>query len=317
MRYLKELKENERIIEHYLCKQKQQLKTRAGKSYLSLKLQDKTAVVEAKVWELHNDIGSFDESDIIKIDGTVLLYNNEPQIKVNRIRKSIEGEYQKEDYIPRTEKDIDELYSKLLGLIDSVTEPHLRQLLENIVLDNEAISGAITSHSAAKNMHHSYLGGLLEHTVSVAEICDFMSGRYKFVNRDILISAAILHDIAKIFELSPMPSNVYTDDGQMLGHIYLGAELVYRESTKIPGFPHTLQSLLKHAILAHHGEYVFGSPKLPMTIEAFILHAADNMDAKVKVYEEAIASDTTPGPWIGFHKLLDRYLRNSEYDEEV
>jgi 3'-5' exoribonuclease len=164
-------------------------------------------------------------------------------------------------------------------------------------------------------MHHSYLGGRLEHTVSVAEICDFMSGRYKYVNRDLLITAAILHDIAKIFELSPMPASAYTDDGQMLGHIYMGAELVSIECAKIPDFPHALQSLLKHAILAHHGEYEFGSPKLPSTIEAFILHAADNMDAKVKVYEEALAADTTPGPWVGFHKLLNRYLRSSEYED--
>lgn len=314
MRYLKELKENERIIEHYMCRQKQNLKTKTGKTYLSLKLQDKTAVVDAKVWELHNDIGDFEENDIIKIDGVVLLYNNEPQIKVSRIRRSDEGEYDVGDFIPRTEKDIDELYGKLLGFIDSITNTFLRKLLESIILDNEKISKAITSHSAAKNMHHNYLGGLLEHTVAVAEICDFMSGRYKFVNRDLLITAAILHDIAKVFELDPMPSSGYTDDGQMLGHIYMGAELVSRESEKIENFPHTLQSLLKHAILAHHGEYEFGSPKLPMTIESHLLHAADNMDAKAKVYEDAIASDATPGPWLGYHKLLARYLRNSDYE---
>ena len=315
MRYLQDLKENERIIEHYLCKQKQSLKTRGGKTYLSLKLQDKTAVVDAKVWELHSDIGEFEENDMIKVDGTVLLYNNEPQIKVNRIRKSLEGEYEAGEFIPRTEKDIDELYGKLLGFIDSIKESHLRQLLERIIIDNEIISKAITSHSAAKHMHHSYLGGLLEHIVSVTEICDFMSARYKHVNRDLLIVVAILHDIAKIFELSPMPANAYTDDGQMLGHIYMGAELVNQECAKIPGFPHALQSLIKHAILAHHGEYEFGSPKLPATIEAFILHAADNMDAKVKVYEEAIESDATPGPWMGYHKLLARYLRNSDYSD--
>ena len=314
MIYLKELKENERIIEHYLCKQKQSLKTKTGKTYYSLKLQDKTAVVDAKVWELHNEIGEFEENDVIKVDGVVLLYNSEPQIKISRVRKSEPGEYEMGEYIPRTEKDIDELYGKLLDLIDSVAQPHLRRLLELIILDNKEISGAITSHSAAKQMHHSYLGGLLEHTVAVAEICDFMSSRYKYVNRDLLITAAILHDIAKIFELSPMPSNVYTDDGQMLGHIYMGAELISQEGAKIPDFPHTLQSLLKHAILSHHGEYVFGSPKLPMTIEAHILHSADNMDAKAKVYEEVISADNTPGPWLGYHRLLERYLRNSDYE---
>ena len=316
MKYLKDLKENERIIEHYLCKQKQSLKTRAGKTYFSLKLQDKTAMIDAKVWELHNDIGDFEENDIIKVDGTVLMYNGEAQIKVNRIRKSLEGEYEAGEFIPRTEKDIDELYSKLLGFIQSVNEPHLRKLLEQIVLENEVIAGAITSHSAAKHMHHSYLGGLLEHIVSVTEICDFMSGRHKYVNRDLLIVGAILHDIAKIFELTPLPANIYTDDGQMLGHIYMGAELVSQECAKISGFPRTLESLVKHLILAHHGEYEFGSPKLPATIEAFILHAADNMDAKAKVYEEVIAADATPGPWMGYHKLLARYLRKSDYDDE-
>ena len=315
MQYLNELKENDRILEHYLCKQKQALKTKTGKTYYSLKLQDKTAVVDAKVWELNSDIGDFEENDIIKIDGIALVYNNEIQIKVNRIRKSLEGEYEMDEYMPRTEKDIDELYSQLLGFIDSVSQPFLRKLLEGIVIDNEDIANAISSHSAAKNMHHSYLGGLLEHLVSVAEICDFMSGRYKFIDRDLLITAAILHDIAKIFELYPMPVNSYTDDGQMLGHIYMGAELISKEAAKIPGFPHTLESLLKHAILSHHGEYEFGSPKLPMTMEAFILHAADNMDAKIKAYEEVLTGHSMPGqdPWLGFNKMFNRYLRKSDY----
>jgi len=315
MRYLSEIRENERLLEHYLCKQKNTLKTKAGKDYYSLKLQDKTAVVSAKVWELHGDIGDFEENEMIKVDAVVLNYNGELQIKVNRIRKSLEGEYAIDDYIPRTEKDIDELYGKLLGFIDSVTEPFLRQLLELIILENEIISKAILKHSAAKHMHHSYLGGLLEHTISVVEICDFMSGRYKSINRDILITVAILHDIAKVYELSPMPANSYTDDGQMLGHIYLGAELISKECAKIPNFPHTLESLLKHAILSHHGEYLFGSPKLPMTIEAFILHLADNMDAKVKVYEDIVSPESTSkDPWMGYNKMLERYVRKSDYE---
>ena len=315
MQYLRDIKENERVVEHYLCKQKQTLKTKSGKDYFSLKMQDKTAVVDAKVWDINEDIGDFDEGDVIKIDAFVQLYHSEPQLKIARIRKSEDGEYDMKEYLPSTEKDIDELYGKLLDFIDSMSQPHLRRLLELIILDHEIISKAIASHSAAKSMHHSYLGGLLEHTVSVAEICDFMSSRYKFVNRDLLITAAILHDIAKIFELSPMPSNNYTDDGQMLGHIYMGAELVSQECAKIPDFPHTLQSLLKHAILAHHGEYEFGSPKLPMIMEAHILHQADNMDAKAKVYEDAIAANTiASNTWLGYHKLLARYLRNSNYE---
>lgn len=315
MRYLNELKENERVLEHYFCKQKNTLKTKNGRDYYSLKLQDKTGVVDAKVWELHSDIGDFEEGDVIKVDGVVLLYNGEVQVKINRIRKSLDGEYELGEYMPRTEKDIDELYSRLLGYIGSISDTQLQKLLELIVIEHPVIAKAITSHSAAKNMHHSYLGGLLEHTISVVEICDFMSGRYKAVNRDILITAAVLHDIAKIFELSPMPTNAYTDDGQMLGHIYLGAELISKECAKIPNFPTQLESMLKHAILAHHGEYAFGSPKLPMTIEAFILHAADNMDAKIKVYEDIVAVEGQKDQvWMGYNKMLERYVRKSDYE---
>jgi 3'-5' exoribonuclease len=313
VQYLNRLKENERIVEHYLCRQKQALLTKAGKTYYSLKLQDKTAVLDAKVWEVNEDIGAFEEGDVIKIDGIALLYQGDMQIKIARLRKSLQDEYELEHYIPKTEKDIDELYGKLLGFIDSVGEPHLRKLLELILIDNEVISAAIPSHTAAKNMHHSYLGGLLEHTIAVAEICDFLSPRFKYVNRDLLITSALLHDIAKILELSPLPLSVYTDDGQMLGHLYMGAELISRECMKIPDFPHELESLLKHSILSHHGEYIFGSPKLPMTIEAFILHAADNLDSKAKIYEDTISADNTQGPWTGYHRALERYIRRSDF----
>lgn len=311
MRYITELKENEHVVEHYLCRQKQSLKTRSGKTYLSLKLQDKTGVADAKVWEMHNDIQSFEEGDIIKIDGTALVYQNEIQIKVNKIRRSHEGEYEAMDYIPCTEKDIDALYEQITDFVSSIEHPMIRKLMENIVIHDEAVVSAFKTHSAAKNMHHNYMGGLLEHTVSVTQICDFMSTRYKHLNRDLLIATAILHDIGKIYELSKLPENDYTDDGQMLGHIIIGTELVTAECAKIPGFPHELQSLIKHSILAHHGEYEFGSPKLPSTMEAFILHGADNLDAKLKAYEDAIDKDSTPGPWAGFQKMLGRYVRKT------
>ncbi|MCL1988843.1 MAG: HD domain-containing protein [Firmicutes bacterium] len=312
MKYLKDIRENDRIMEHYLCKQKQTLKSKSGNAYFSLKLQDRTAIVDAKVWDLHNDIGSFEENDVIKVDGTALIFNNEPQIKISRLRKSLENEYDLGELIPRTEKDVDELYKKLLNFIAEIEQPQLKQMLKNIITEHPTISVAIKTHSAAKQMHHNYMGGLLEHTIAVVEICDFLGKRYKDVDHDILIAAAILHDIAKVFELSAMPSNEYTDDGQMLGHIYMGAELVAIESAKIPNFPHTLKSLLQHAILAHHGEYEFGSPKLPMTLEAHILHSADNLDAKAKVYEDTINSNKSGTPWAGYHKLLGRYIRNSE-----
>ncbi|MCL1999385.1 MAG: HD domain-containing protein [Turicibacter sp.] len=312
MRYLKDIKENEHIIGHYMCKQKQNLKTKADKPYISVKLQDKTATVVGKIWDINKDIGDFEEGDVIKIDALMLLYNKEPQVRISRTRKSLQEEYEITELIPSTDKDIDELSNKLQNFIASVQEPCLRRLLELIILEHDTISKAILTHSAAKSMHHSYLGGLLEHTVSVVEICDFLAAHYKSLNRDILITVAILHDIAKVFELEAIPTYNYTDDGQMLGHLYMGAELIAKECEKIADFPPVLESLLKHSILAHHGEYAFGSPKLPMTLEALILHAADNMDAKMQAYEGMLAVDNG-GSWKGYHNILERYIRSSDY----
>jgi len=314
MRYIEDLRENEHVLEHYLCKQKQSLKTRSGKTYLSLRLMDKTGTIDAKVWEMNNDIQNFDEGDMIKIDGNIVTFQNELQLKINKLRKSREGEYIAGNYIPTTEKDIDELYQEVLEIINSITHPQIRQLLEIIFVDDNVQAEAFKARSAAKHMHHAYMGGLIEHTLAVAQICDFMSGRYKHLNRDILMASALLHDIGKIYELSQMPINDYTDDGQMLGHIVIGSEMVSAAVAQIPGFSHEVASLIKHSIIAHHGEYEYGSPKLPCTAEAILLHYADNMDAKLKTFEEALDSDKTPGLWTGYNRPLNRYLRRSDFD---
>lgn len=314
MRYIADLKVDEMIIEHYLCKKKQTLKSRSGKNYLSLLLQDKTGTINAKVWDLNNNIQSFEENDFIKIDGTVLSYQNELQINVRKIRRSQEGEYEPMDYIPSTDKDIEELYQKIVSIISTIKNPYIKTLLENIYIKNEQIRELFKKHSAAKSMHHNYMGGLLEHSLSICQICDFLSSHYGYADRDLLLASALLHDIGKVFELSPFPDNDYTDDGQLLGHIVIGTELITKESNKIDGFPHQLQTLLKHSILSHHGEYEFGSPKKPKTIEAFILHCADELDAKIKMFEDSIFSDNTSGNWVGYHKMLARNLRKSNYE---
>ena len=313
MHFIKDFKENDHIVDHYLCKQKQSLKTRSGKTYLSLKLQDKTGMIDGKVWEMNNDIQNFDEHDFIKIDGTVLTYQNDLQLKINRVRRSNQGEYETSNYIPRTEKDIDALYKLLLDYIKSINNYFIRMLMENIFIYNKDAVSSFTSHSAAKNFHHSFFGGLIEHTASVTQICDFLSTRYKYVNRDLLISTAMLHDLGKIYELSPFPDNDYTDDGQLLGHIVIGSELVSREADKIPDFPPRLKSLIQHSILAHHGECAFGSPKEPRTIEAYILHCADNMDAKIKMFEEALGDENMKGQWSGYIKAFNRNITSSEF----
>lgn len=311
MRYIEDFKEGDNITGHYLCKRKQTLKSKSGKSYMSLILYDKTGSVDAKVWELNNAIQSFEENDFIKIEGQVTLFNGEIQLKIVKIRKSAEGEYDPGDFVPITDKNVDVLFENVRMFIETVSNPYLKKLLEAIFCDSD-IQKAFKQHSAAKSMHHSFSGGLIEHTLSVAEICDFMSGRYKFVNRDLLITSALLHDIGKIYEISAFPENDYTDDGQLLGHIVMASEMISKQADKIDGFPSQLLSLLKHSILAHHGEYEYGSPKRPKTIEAFILFNADNMDAKVKMFEEAIEKDRTPGNWIGYSRIFSRNIRRSD-----
>lgn len=314
MIYIEDFKENDTIVGHYLCKQKQSLKSRGGKTYLALKLQDKTGKIDAKVWELNNNIQNFEENDFIKIDGIVHTYQNELQIKINKIRRSQEGEYDEINFIPSTDKDVNSLYSQILDFIKSINNTYIKKLLENIFINNKDIVANIKTHSAAKHMHHSYMGGLIEHLVSVAQICDFMSTRYKFVNRDILVASALLHDLGKIYELSAFPDNNYTDDGELLGHIVMGTELITKEAITIEGFPKQLLSLIKHSIISHHGELEYGSPQKPKTIEAFILHCADNMDAKVKMYEEIMEKDNSKNNWVGYHHMLKRNIRKSDFD---
>ncbi|MDR0957665.1 MAG: HD domain-containing protein [Clostridiales bacterium] len=314
MKYIEDFTDGQQVIGHYLCRQKNTLETKSGKRYLSLVLTDKTGRINGKVWELNNDIQSFEEGNFIKIDAKAQLYQSEMQLKILRIRKSLEGEYDPADYNPVTDKDVETLFLQLAGFIKTVGNVHLRKLLESIFGAGE-VASAFKKSSAAKTLHHSYMGGLAEHTVSVVQFCDFVSGQYKHINRDLLITAAMLHDVGKIYELSPFPENEYTDEGQLLGHIIIGAELVEKEASKISGFPPKLKLMLKHCILAHHGEYLFGSPKLPQIIEAYVLFYCDNADAKIKAFEEALSANKDNLKWLGYNRMLERNIRKTDTQE--
>lgn len=313
MRHISDFITDENILDFYLCKSKQTFETRTGKKYLSLVLQDKTGTINAKVWELNNDIQSFEENDFIKIDGIVTLYKSEHQLNIRKIRRANEGEYEPSEYIPVSTKNITDMFQKIVKIISSMKNTYVKQLMENIYINDKEINGLFTSHSAAKTMHHNYMGGLLEHTLSIVEICDFLSSHYEDIDRDLLIATALLHDTGKIYELSTFPNNDYTDDGQLLGHITMGVELVNRKADEIEDFPHKLRSLIKHGILSHHGQYEYGSPKRPKTKEAFILSSIDELDAKLKMYEDMISSDKTQGSWAGYNKMLSLNIRKTEY----
>lgn len=313
MRYIETLREGERINEIYLCKSKQSALTKAGKPYESLMLQDKTGTLDAKIWDPGSvGIDDFDALDYIAVTGDITSFQGNLQVNVKRIRKVQEGEYNPKDYLPVTDKNIDGMYTELCAIIKTVNNPYLSKLLKSFFLEDAVFEKRFKFHSAAKSVHHGFVGGLLEHTLSVAKNCDYFAKAYPMLNRDLLISAAIFHDIGKLHELSVFPENDYTDAGQLLGHIMIGTEMVGERIRSIEGFPVRLANELKHCILAHHGELEFGSPKKPALAEALALSFADNLDAKMETIREVFsATPENHTEWLGFNRLLDSNLRKT------
>lgn len=309
MYYINELHEGEMVHAIYFCKSKQTLQTKAGKNYYSMLLQDKTGTIDAKVWDLNNGIAHFEAMDYIDITAQVVCFQNSLQLNVKQVRKAQEGEYQVSDYMPCSEFDVEEMYKELTGLIQSVKDTYLHKLLETIFIDDKEFAKKFKTHSAAKSIHHGFIGGLLQHTISVAKLCDYYSQQYPILNRDLLITAAICHDIGKTEELSDFPENDYTDEGQLVGHIVMGTILLDGRMKEIPGFPVKLSNELKHCILAHHGELEFGSPKKPALIEAVALAFADNTDAKLQIFIEELKSKDEGGNWMGYNRNFESNLR--------
>lgn len=305
MKYIKDYKEGDRISDIYLCKHKQSAVTKNGKPYENVILQDKTGTLDAKVWDPNSSgIEEFDSLDYIEVFGDVNNFQGALQVNVKRIRRCKEGEYNPADYLPVSSKDRDVMLKELKGFINSIENPYLKELLQAFFEKDEAFLKAFVQSSAAKTVHHGFIGGLLEHTLSVTKLCDYYCSQYPLLKRDLLISAAICHDIGKTKELSLFPQNDYTDDGQFLGHIVIGTEMVGEKIRKISGFPHVLENELKHCILSHHGEYEFGSPKKPAIIEAVALNFADNTDAKLQTFTELLNGTAETG-WLGFNRLFE------------
>ena len=315
MKYIDTFREGMHIADVYLCKNKQIAMTKNGKEYGNLVLQDKTGTIDAKIWDLGSPgVGDFETMDYVHVEADITLFQNSNQMNIRRIRRAQEGEYVEADYLPVSKKNIKEMYEELLGCIGTVKNPYLQKLLSIYFVDSPAFAKAFQFHSAAKSVHHGFVGGLLEHTLSVAKMCDYYSSCYPQLNRDLLLTAAIFHDIGKTKELSRFPENDYTDDGQRLGHIIIGTEMVGKGIRAIPGFPEVLAVELKHCILAHHGELEYGSPKKPALLEALALNFADNTDAKMETMIEALNAGN-PGSdnkgWLGYNRLLETNIRKT------
>ena len=312
MKYIETFREGMHVSDVYLCKTKQIALTKNGKEYGSVTLQDKTGTIDGKIWDLGSPgIGEFGAMDYIFIDADVTMFQGAFQLNIRRVRAAEEGEYYPGDYLPMTTKDINAMQRELGQYITTIKNEHLRKLAASYFVNDQKFMKAFCSHSAAKSVHHGFVGGLLEHTLSVVKMCDFFTKQYPNLNRDLLLTAAMFHDIGKVKELSSFPENDYTDEGQLIGHIIIGAQMVQEGAAKIPGFPKKLENELVHCVLAHHGELEYGSPKKPALIEAMALNLADNADAKLETMTEILRGAGDNNGWLGYNRFMESNIRKT------
>ena len=311
MKYIGAFKDGDRISDVYLCKHRQQAVAKNGKAYENVVLQDKSGTVDAKIWDPNSSgIGAFSAMDYVHVTGDVVIFQNSPQLNIKRARIADEGEYIPSDYLPVSEKEPDGMFADLMAILNTVENPFLKQLIARY-FEEENFIKAFKRHSAAKTVHHAFVGGLLEHTLNVVRMSDYFCTLYPYLNRDLLLTAAAFHDVGKLKEISAFPENDYTDDGQLLGHLVMGSELIGYACRSIKGFPRRLASELQHCILAHHGEFEYGSPKRPAIPEALALNLADNADAKLESMREIMNSAGDNKGWLGYNKLFESNLRKS------
>ncbi len=271
---------------YFLVLARQQRTTQTNKAYLNIVFCDKTGQLEGRVWDVndHRVAKDFERGDVVKVRGCVSRYNDKVQLKVEQLRTAQPGEVEKADLMPATTYDVQELWDALIGFIDSFTDPHLKLLVSNIFHESR-IAAAFREAPAAKQLHHAWLGGLLEHVISLLKLADRVAPHYPILHRDLLLTGVMLHDIGKIQELAWDIGFEYTIEGVLLGHIQMGASLAEKTMDAIADFPPRLKTLVLHMILSHHGKLEFGSPKLPMIPEALVLNFIDDLDAKMQAIQ--------------------------------
>ena len=324
--FANEIKENERVESIFLVKQKSISFTKAGNPYLNLTLIDKTGEVNGKVWEQAEKLAKiFQKDDFIKTKSTAVTYQNSLQLNISAIIPLSLSEIDITNFLPQAKNDIEQTFLKLKAIIEEVSNAHLKKLLDLFIADDQLIK-LFKLAPAAKKMHHVYLGGLLEHTLSLSNLILQISKHYEGLNVDLLLTGGILHDIGKIHELTYSRSFDYSDSGRLIGHITLGVEMINEKIRLIPDFPQELAVELRHLIISHHGEYQYGSPKRPKTLEAFILYYLDDLDAKVEEIQSFIQrEEENQSKFAGYHKMLERFIyktldskdqKNSESNQE-
>ena len=304
--------ENKVITSSFVVTSKQVKPKKTGEPYLALTLGDRSGQIEAKMWDNVEDaIDGFEQDDFIKVKGLLNKYKNRFQITIHKLRKLGDSEIDFSDYLPKTTKDIGELWQTLAGFVATFQNPYLKSLVEAFMSDPD-IAEAYRNAPAAKTLHHAYIGGLLDHVVSLFRSCNLICQNYPQINRDLLLTGAFLHDIGKIHELTYNRSFSYTTRGQLLGHMIIELEMLQAKLAQIPEFPDELKTLVEHLIISHHGEYEFGSPKLPMFPEALVLHYLDDLDSKMESmrahFERELGLESA---WTGYNGSLGRPLLNT------
>jgi 3'-5' exoribonuclease len=308
--FISDLTSEQSITTFFVVREKEIRNTREGKPYLRLELGDRSGAIEARMWDqFEAAVKDISRDDFVKVSGRVELYRNKPQLSVQQIRLAKPEEIDLADFLPHTKEDVDKLYGQLLQIAGSLSNPWLKKLVTAIVSD-PAIAKSYKRAPAAKVMHHAYLGGLLEHVISLCGLAKHISANYPELDLDLLLTAAILHDVGKFEELCYERAIGYTVEGQLLGHIVMELETVTKAMDAIEGFPANLKTVVQHLLISHHGQYEFGSPKLPMIREALAFHYMDDLDSKLAAVRAALAVESGEAEWSAYSSALGRkFLR--------
>jgi 3'-5' exoribonuclease len=305
--------ENQTITSLFVVAAKQVKSKKNGELYLSITLADRSGQLQANMWDnVAEALDAFEQDDFVKVKGMVHKYNGRWQLTMHKVRKLGEQEIDYADYIAKTTKDIEQLWRTLGEFVESFENPWLKALVKDFMSD-DAIATAYKNAPAAKTLHHAFVGGLLDHVVSLFTVCDLVARNYPQVNRDLLLTGAFLHDIGKIHELAYQRSISYTTKGQLLGHMIIELEMLHERIARLPGFPDELKILIEHMIISHHGQYEFGSPKLPMFPEALMLHYLDDLDSKMESMRAQFAREAElDSAWTSYNPSLARPLLNTK-----
>lgn len=308
-----DLEPRQQITGLFLVQSKEVRQKKTGEPYLSLQLIDRTGDIDAKMWDGVAEImDTFGRDDFVRVKGETQLYQNRLQLTVHRIQKVDDREVDLADFLPASKQDPEQMMAELDGYVAGMKDPHIRALMESILGDAE-VRARYKKAPAAKTIHHAWLGGLLEHVISLARLARVTASHYENIDADLLMAGVILHDIGKIDELNYERSFGYSTDGQLLGHIQIALRMIGDKAAALPGFPVKLRNLIEHMVISHHGQLEYGSPKLPSFPEALLLHHLDNMDSKMEAMRSAIEKERSmPGEWTGFIYALDRQVLDKD-----